>query len=169
MRNTLLLLLYLCAITTLHAQFPLPQKLRIAEAHCAAPCGYSKGFHDLYYDEYLEYNLETEEFRYKRKAKKEYKNITIGERTIFSSPSLYHSLDSLFEHYEGYQHGGGKYFMYRIELIYCKDPAGLPSKSKVIDFIYTTSPEQVLPEFMKVLLHEYEEIISEVSTSIIYR
>ena len=149
----------LLSLSTAKAQKALPEKIRISKGHCIAPCGFEKGFQNLKFDMQLEYNLSDSTFRYKRKANKKFKTLSAKPTAAFTNAASYNSLDSLFENFAAFNAGRGKYFIYRIELVYAMPGKELPAKIKMMEFYITTNPEKMYPVWMEQLIDAYNDIV----------
>jgi hypothetical protein len=142
-----------------HAQTELPQKIRISKGECASPCGYENGFHDIEFKYQLEYRLADSVFSFRKKLTKNFKELTAINSKIFTDSTNYYLLDSLFQNFTDFKSSPGKYYIYKIELIYCKSSTGLPIKTKTMDFLITTNPNKIHPEFIDSLIDDYHSII----------
>jgi hypothetical protein len=158
MRTTIIILI-LSLTGQVNAQTELPQKIRISQGHCASPCGYDQGFHDIIFDHQLEYNLVDSIFSYRQNSNKEFKKLAAKSSKTFTDSSNYYFLDSLFQNFTAFKTSPGKYFIYRIELVYYTSSIGLPTKSQTMDFFITTNPDKIHPRFIDILINEYNSII----------
>jgi hypothetical protein len=157
--RTTLVFLFLFIVGQVDAQTELPQKIRISLGKCNSTCGYSEGFNDIYFKQQLEYSLTDSIFRYRNKIKNKFSKLNKNDSGYFTNPEIYHLLDSLFNTFTKFKTSPGKYYIYRIELIYYTSKIGLPSKTKVMDFLITTNPERIHPKFIDELITEYEDIL----------
>jgi hypothetical protein len=157
--RTLIIILLLSLTIQVHAQTELPQKIRISQGHCASPCGYDQGFHDLVFNHQLEYSLVDSTFRYRKNINKEFRKFATKPSKTFNDSTNYFFLDSLFQNFTALKTSPGKYFIYRIELIYCTSITGLPTKTKTMDFFITTNPDKIHPKFIDTIIEEYDNII----------
>ena len=137
----------------------LPQKVIISSGHCNSTCGYNNGCHDITFNQELEYSLTDSTFRFRNKTNKSFKKLEIKPSAFFTESSTYKSLDSLYENFTDFKMNRGKYYIYKVELIYCKDKMGLPLKTKVLEFLVTTNPEKLHPLFIDKLIEEYKCVV----------
>jgi len=161
MKNYLtIFLLIFSGLSQLYSQTQLPQKIKISKGQCAVTCGYSNGFHDIYFIEELEYNLMDSTFRFKKKPNKEFRTLDIKPTDVFTNQETYSKLDSLYQNFTEFRSSPGKYFIYRIELIYYSEgnSMGLPLKIKTMEFLISTNPNRIHPEFIDKLLSDYSKI-----------
>lgn len=152
----IIILLTLCI--QVNAQTDLPQKIRISTGRCNSTCGYALGFNNIRFEQELEYTLSDSTFRYRRIPNKDFKNLEVNPSVFFTDSNTYIFLDSLFQTFTDFKSSPGKYFIYRIELIYCTSKTGLPAKIKTMDFLITTNPEKTHPELIETLIEEYQRI-----------
>jgi len=157
--RTAIIILILSLTRQVNAHTELPQKIRISQGHCASPCGYDQGFHDIIFDHQLEYSLTDSAFRYRKSINKKFKKLAAKPSKSFTESTNYYFLDSLFQNFTEFKSNPGKYFIYRIELIYCTSNTGLPTKTKAMDFFITTNPKKIHPEFIDTLINEFDIII----------
>ena len=136
----------------------LPQKVIISSGHCNSTCGYTNGFHDISFHQELEYSLIDSTFSFRNKSNKSFKKLEIKPSDFFTESSTYRTLDSLYENFTDFKMSRGKYYIYKVELFYCKDKIGLPLKTKVMEFLVTTNPEKIHPPFIDKLIEEYKSV-----------
>ncbi len=144
-----------------NSQQLLPGILKISSGRCNSGCGYSKGFDDLYYKRELVFNLADSTFKFRRKSNKSYIKIDKHPPNIFLDSTTYTFLDSLYNEFTAFKSSRGKYFIYRIELIYCNSKIGLPIKSKSMSFFITTNPNRIHPKLIDDLIIEYNKLIHD--------
>jgi len=137
----------------------LPKRIIISRGHCNSTCGYSDGFHDISFNQELEYNLVDSTFRFRKKTSKTFKKLDVKPQAIFTEPTIYYQLDSLYANFTDFKMNRGKYYIYKVEVIYCKDKSGLPLKIKVMEFLVTTNPAKIHPLFIDSLIDEYLHVI----------
>ena len=142
------------------AQQAIPQKIRISEGHCLGKCGYGDGFHDLYFSHILEYTLADSSFRYKKKAHKPFQVLRTAPTDIFTDPNTYVALDSLYQNFTAFTSSRGKFYIYRIELIYHSEvnTMGLPLQIKTMDFVESSNPNRIHPAFLDSVISDYKLI-----------
>lgn len=162
MRIHLITLLLLLATISAGAQkLEKPDKIRISTGRCASKCGYSLGFNNRFFVKHLEYNLNENKFYFRRKASHKFKVLDLEGVEVFENDKTIEALDSIFEKFVDFEMSPGKYYLYRIELIYCKSKTSLPSKIKTMEFILTDNPERKHPGIIEKLINEYLLILRE--------
>lgn len=141
-------------------QTGLPQKIKISLGNCNATCGYTHGFNDIHFQNELEYDLRDSTFRYRKKPHKPFKKLDAKPGEIFTNLDIYSKLDSLYENFTEFKSSRGKYYIYKIELIYVSDgnKLGLPLKIKTMEFVTTKGRDSINPEFIELLLREYSRV-----------
>ncbi len=142
-----------------NAQTEYLQQIKISSGHCKSACGYDLGFHDIYFEDQLEYTIADSTFKYRKKPDTKAKELGINLSLIFADTKLHASLDSLFEKFEDFKSSPGKYFIYRLELVYSKSLTGLPAKTKTMDFGISTNPEKAHPKIIDAIIDDYRRII----------
>ncbi|MCI5056215.1 MAG: hypothetical protein MRY83_08905 [Flavobacteriales bacterium] len=155
----IVIILFILSGNSIKAQKGIPNKIRISSGKCSAMCGYSTGFTNRFFIKQLEFDLDENKFRFRKKTKKKFNEIKIEPAEIFTNPKIYQSLDSLYENFTDFKMASGKYYIYRIELIYYKSRDGLPAKIKTMDFTITTNPNKIHPPFIENLINEYHRMI----------
>lgn len=143
----------------LSAQKVLPDQIRISRGKCNGECGYGKGFRNISFVKELEYSVADSTLRYRKNSGKPFRVID-ADPTFFLQESLYTQLDSLYENFSDYRFSGGKYRVYRIELVYSNNHKwSMPSKVKTMEFIIADDPDKVQPVFIDPLLREYHSLL----------
>jgi hypothetical protein len=155
--------IFLCTILTasyssIYSQFP--DLIKISRGRCATTCGFSYGFHDVYFINELEYNLSDSTFRFRKKPNKKFIFSDEKPTQLFTDSNTYIQLDSLFDILTKLPPQRGKYFIYRIELIYESEfeDIGLPRKIKTLELFITTNPKRTYPEILDDFLWEYNRV-----------
>lgn len=131
----------------------------ISEGACNQKmCGYDIGFENLKFIKQLEYNLGTQKLNFRKNINSTFKTLNIQTPSIFTEESTYEKLTQLFESFQNMESNPGKYYIYRIELIYYSNKYFLPQKNKTMDFILTTNPNKIHPEILERIIDSYREI-----------
>jgi hypothetical protein len=146
-------------INVLAQNFELPKKIIISRGRCTSACGYEKGFHNLQFRQELEYNLSDSTFRYRKKLNNKFVKINRPNPDIFADSSTYQKLDSIYDNFTEFKMSPGKYYIFKIELIYFSAKAGLPLKSKTLIYLWTTNPKKYHPSILDKFRTLYYELI----------
>lgn len=154
----LLIMLVLLGEIYTYAQAELPQKIRISQGDCTAMCGYRFPFDNINYKNQLEYDLNKKTYRFRKKSKKKFKEICNIESKLLTKVELYDQLDQLYQKAQDISTGAGKYYIYKIELIYFKNELELPSRIKGIEFLETDVGNDLFPKVLSELIEEYKKI-----------
>lgn len=159
-----LILLNVILIFSLNHAFgqeSLPKKIRISRGKCNKICSYNHPFNEIRYKDQIEYNLNLKSYRFRKKGKNKFKEICYDKKSMLSNKKMYSELEKLYEGIEKIPIGAGKYYIFKIELIYYEQELELPSRIRAMEFLHTDIIDEIYPKILLELVEEYENIMHE--------